>query len=100
MSTSSALRNSWRTSGRTLRYSASSSVYFTGIVSGRATTRLVLSKSLHCCCPHGEEILAARPKLALGFSGGFFREAVADAVAEGFAVEARAGGFYHGAHLL
>src|ERR1700728_1761807 len=37
MSTNSALRNSWRTSGRMLMYSASSSVYLTGIVSGRGT---------------------------------------------------------------
>jgi len=47
----------------------------------------------------------ARAKLALGFSGGFFREAVADAVAEGFAVDgfsfqARARGFHYCAHLF
>ena len=40
-----------------------------------------------------------------GFSGGFFRQAVADAVAEGFAVDgfsfqARAGGFHYRAHLF
>lgn len=42
ISTSSAARNVCRTTGRMLRYSASSSVYFTAIVSGSATA-LILS---------------------------------------------------------
>src|SRR5580692_5419166 len=80
MSTSSGARKVWRTSGRMLRYSASSSVYFTAMVSGSGTA---LS----------------------GFSGGFFREALADFVTEqfavnGFAFEFGARGFYHPAHLF
>src|ERR1700733_2664156 len=109
MSTSSGARKVWRTRGRMLRYSASSSVYFTAMVSGSGTgptwvtrrgrlRRAALRRDadrrrLRCC-----EIIS-------GFSCGLFRQALANFVAEqfavnGFAFEFGARGFYDVAHLF